>query len=239
MGRACSRIPVLSRIRFVERTGSTNADILGDPAAVEGDWLVAAHQNAGRGRQGRTWSSAPGNFYGSTIVELRAGDPPPASLSLAAALALIEAVNVAVPDQPLMLKWPNDLLLLGKKLSGILLERSGDRVAIGIGVNLAAAPDLPDRPAASLGGRIAPEAFAPLLAGSFARMLTLWRESEPRLLADAWLARAHPVGTEISVHASPGEVVSGRFDGLEADGALRLRTSDGALHIVRAGDVQL
>ena len=74
-----------------------------------------------------------------------------------------------------MLKWPNDLMLLGKKLAGILLERSGDRVAVGFGVNLAAAPELAGRESASLGGKIAPQAFAPLLAGSFARLLELWR----------------------------------------------------------------
>ena len=138
-----------------------------------------------------------------------------------------------------MLKWPNDVLLLGRKLAGILLERSGDRVAIGIGVNLAAAPDLADGQAAHLGGRIRPEAFAPLIAGSFARLLGLWRESEPLLLAQAWLARAHPIGTRLQVHASAGETVSGRFDGLEPDGALRLRKDDGSLEVVRAGDVQL
>jgi BirA family biotin operon repressor/biotin-[acetyl-CoA-carboxylase] ligase len=138
-----------------------------------------------------------------------------------------------------MLKWPNDLMLLGKKLAGILLERSGDRVVVGFGANLAAAPKLGDRQAASLGGVIAPEAFAPLLAGSFARLLNLWRLSEPALIAQAWLARGHPLGTRLSVHASDGRAISGRFDGLEPDGALRLRLADGSLEIVRAGDVEL
>ena len=227
------------RIRTVERTGSTNADLIADPAAREGDWLVAREQRAGKGRQGREWISPAGNFYGSTIVELRPGDPQPQTLSLAAGLALIEALDVAAPAQPLTLKWPNDLLLLGKKLAGILLERSGNRVVIGFGVNLASAPELPDRPCASLSGRIAPEAFAPLLAGSFARLLELWRGSDALALAQAWLMRAHPVGTSLTVHSSGEEKVSGRFDGIEPDGALRLRTLDGALEIVRAGDVEL
>ena len=227
------------RIRTVERTGSTNADVIADPAAREGDWLVAREQMAGKGRQGREWISPAGNFYGSTIVELRAGDPQPQTLSLAAGLALIEAVDVAAPAQPLMLKWPNDLLLMGKKLAGILLERSGNRVVIGFGVNLASAPELRDRPCASLSGRIAPEAFAPLLAGSFARLLEIWRHSDPLALAQAWLMRAHPVGTSLNVHSSGEEKVSGRFEGIEPDGALRLRMPDGALEIVRAGDVEL
>jgi len=207
--------------------------------AIEGDWLVALHQEAGKGRQGRTWHSAEGNFFGSTLVQLRDLDPSPQTLSLVAGLALIETIDVAVPAQPLMLKWPNDVMLLGRKLAGILLERSGDRVAIGFGVNLAKAPVLTDRQGASLGGQISPQAFAPLLAGSFSRLLDVWRSSEPPLLAQAWMARAHPIGTRLSVHTSAEERVSGRFDGIEPDGALRLVVNDGALEIVRAGDIVL
>jgi BirA family biotin operon repressor/biotin-[acetyl-CoA-carboxylase] ligase len=172
-------------------------------------------------------------------VQLRPGDPAPQTLSLVAGLALIEAVDVGVPAQPLMLKWPNDVLLAGKKLAGILLERSADRVAIGFGVNLAAAPELGERRAASLGGALLPQALAPLLAGSFARLLGVWRQSEPNQLARAWLARAHPVGTEVTVHSSPTERVTGRFDGIDLDGALRLRRDDGSIEVVRAGDVEL
>ncbi len=213
--------------------------MIADPNAVEGDWLVALDQQAGRGRQGRTWLSVPGNFYGSTLVQLRTGDPAAQTLSLAAGLALAEAVDVAVPGQLLLLKWPNDLLLAGKKLAGILLERSRDRIAVGFGVNLAAAPKLPDRQGASLGGKVLPEAFAPLLAGSFARLLDLWRQSPPALLAEVWLARAHPIGTPLTVHSGADETVSGTFDGIEPDGALRLLSDDGSLSVLRAGDVQL
>ena len=144
-----------------------------------------------------------------------------------------------MPAQPLMLKWPNDLMLRRRKLGGILLERSGDRIVAGFGVNLAKAPVLRDRHAADLGGKVAPEAFAPLLAGSFARLLQLWRSSEPALLAQAWLARAHPRGTRLSVHSSNDEIVSGRFEGVETDGALILRRDNGDVEIVRAGDVAL
>lgn len=138
-----------------------------------------------------------------------------------------------------MLKWPNDLLLHGRKLAGILLERSGDRVVIGFGVNLTSAPELADRECASLSGSLTPQAFAPLLAASFARLLDLWRRSDPLLLAQAWLARAHPLGTPLTIHSSNEEIVSGQFDGIEADGALRLRTQAGRVEIVRAGDVEL
>jgi BirA family biotin operon repressor/biotin-[acetyl-CoA-carboxylase] ligase len=206
---------------------------------VEGDWLVALHQDAGRGRQGRSWLSVDGNFYGSTLVQLNCKDPPAQTLSLVAGLGLIEAIDVAVAVDGLMLKWPNDVLLFGKKLAGILLERSGDRVAVGFGVNLAAAPQMADRAAASLGGKIVPNAFAPLLAASFARMLDLWRRTDPALVAQAWLSRSHPIGSELTVHSSADEHVVGIFDGIEADGALRLRRADGSVELVRAGDVEL
>jgi BirA family biotin operon repressor/biotin-[acetyl-CoA-carboxylase] ligase len=170
---------------------------------------------------------------------VREGDPSPQTLSLVAGLALIETIDVAVPAQPLMLKWPNDVMLSGKKLAGILLERSGNRVAIGFGVNLAKAPTLPERQGASLAGQVVPQAFAPLLAGSFSRLLDAWRSSEPPLLAQAWMARAHPIGTRLSVHSSAEERVSGRFDGIEPDGALRLIADDGALEVIRAGDIVL
>jgi len=213
--------------------------MIADMGAIEGDWLVALEQEAGKGRQGRSWVSAPGNFSGTTLVQLRPGDPPAHTLSLAAGLALAEAIDVAIPGQPLMLKWPNDLLLAGKKLAGILLERSGDRVAAGLGVNLANAPQLPDRPSASLDGQVTPDAFAPLLAASFARLLALWRSSESSALVRVWQERAHPPGTRLTVHIGKDEVIAGRFAGLEPDGALRLMLDDGSIEIVRAGDVAL
>ncbi len=229
----------MTRIRIVESTGSTNADLLADASSVEGDWLVALEQTAGKGRQGREWVTKSGNFFGSTLITLGSGDPPPQSLSLAAGLALVEAIDAAVPDQALLLKWPNDLLLGGAKLGGILLERQGDRVVAGFGVNLASSPGLAGRPTASLGGRISPQAFAPLLASSMARILGLWRTTDPQDFARAWLARAHPVGTELKVHESDASEISGRFDGIDPDGTLRLRLEDGSVRAIHAADVSI
>lgn len=213
--------------------------MLADPTAIEGDWLVALRQDAGRGRHGRAWQTVAGNFFGSTIVQLRATDPAAPALALVAGLALIEAAEVAAPTADLMLKWPNDLMLGGAKLAGILLERSGDRVVAGFGVNLAAAPEIAGRTSASLGDLISPQAFAPLLATCFARLLGAWRGADPAAFALAWLARAHPLGSALEVHGAPGERIAGRFDGIEPDGALRLRREGGAVEVVRAGDVHL
>jgi len=227
------------RIRIVERTGSTNADLLADQAAVEGDWLVALEQDAGKGRQGRQWVSVAGNFSGSTLVRLKPNDPPAPTLSMAAGLALVEAIDTALPAQALMLKWPNDVMLLGRKLAGILLERSGDRVAVGFGVNLASVPALQDREAAALSSGLTPQAFAPLLAGSFARLLDLWRKSESSALVRAWEHRAHHVGSKLSVHVAKDEILTGRFGGLDPDGALRLMRDDGSIELIRAADIFL
>jgi BirA family biotin operon repressor/biotin-[acetyl-CoA-carboxylase] ligase len=209
--------------------------------AVEGDWLVALHQEGGRGRHGRPWEAIEGNFYGSTIIALRPGDPPAPSLALAAGLALIEAIEVAAPDAPLTLKWPNDLMLGDAKLAGILLERSGDQVVAGFGVNLVAAPAISGRKTASLKliHETTPQAFAPLLAAKFSQLLAVWRAANPAAFAQAWLARAHPLGTVLEVHSGPGERVRGTFDGIEADGAMRLKRGDGMTDIIRAGDVSL
>ncbi|MFN2473699.1 MAG: biotin--[acetyl-CoA-carboxylase] ligase [Sphingomicrobium sp.] len=226
---------------MVERVGSTNTALLRDIGAVEGDWLVALAQEEGRGRQGRVWEAPSGNFSGSTLIQLRPGDPPPATLSLACGLALIEALATLVPDAQLQLKWPNDLLLGHAKLAGILLEREGDRVVAGFGINLAQAPAILGRATAALFpvATVAPQAVAPLLAAGVARMLGLWRSARPEDFARAWLARAHPLGTPLIVHDRPGHQIEGRFEGLEPDGALRLRVEHGGIEIVRAGDVEL
>lgn len=212
--------------------------MLADHEAAEGDWLVAMAQDSGRGRQGRTWQSLDGNFFGSTLVELRSDDPPAPSLALAAGLALIEAVDAAVPSPRLLLKWPNDLMLESAKVGGILLERSGDRAIAGFGVNLASAPRIEGRLTADLGRAISPKAFAPLLAASFGRLLAAWRSAAPADFARAWLARAHPLGSPLVVHVGAEETIAGTFAGIEPDGALKLDVG-GRIQIIRAGDVFL
>jgi BirA family transcriptional regulator, biotin operon repressor / biotin---[acetyl-CoA-carboxylase] ligase len=209
----------------------------------EGYWLVADRQSAGRGRQGRSWLDARGNFMGSTVVHLTPHDPPAASLSFVAALAAYEAVlnHVSTPLS-LQLKWPNDLLLEGAKLAGILLERAGDAAVIGIGINLGWAPALADRATGHL-KRLGPapdrDAFARELAASFDRELDRWRQFGLEPLLARWLAAAHPPGSPLGVHGADGAAISGAFDGLEPDGALRLRLADGSVRVIHAGDVTL
>ena len=234
-------------IRFVDETGSTNADLLSQLSAGEplreGDWLVARRQVSGRGRQGREWFDGAGNFMGSTIVRPASGDPAPHTLALMSGLAVYEALLPHCPDpSALMLKWPNDVLLGGAKLVGILLESSSGAVVVGIGVNLRAAPDLPDRQTVALSKITNPpslENFADRLAASFDTELERWRNHGLDLLLRRWQAAAHPFGAQLTVHDPSGEKLSGTFAGLDASGSLLLRDSGGKTRTVHAGDVDL
>lgn len=262
------------RVRTVAETGSTNADMLALAGAgvAEGVWLRAERQSGGRGRQGRVWASPSGNFYGSTVVRVRGGDPAAATLALVAAVALEEVVRVylALPSPGegrgpgfqrtalatldpglrrgtasaggLAIKWPNDLLLNGAKLSGILLERAGDAVVVGIGVNLAHHPDDTDRQATSLaayGTAPDPSDFAETLADAFARWVGIWRGQGLGLVRTRWLERAHPIGTALTARLPDGSATDGLFGGLDGDGALNLRLADGTTRVIHAGDVFL
>lgn len=233
--------------RFVESTGSTNADLVqelrSDNPPQEGDWLVALRQTAGKGRQGREWFDGKGNFMGSTIVALRKGDPPPSSLSFVAAIAVHQSVLKSIGNLgEVRLKWPNDVLLDGGKLSGILLELVDRHVVIGIGVNIAKAPKLPDRKTAALGDYIdkcSPEGFLAIVATEMSRLLSLWRiQPLAEFLGAFEELSIHTSGSAITVHDADGSCITGTFAGLDkSDGALRLRLADGAERVIRAGDI--
>lgn len=236
-----------ARIETVAETGSTNADLIARLAAgealPEGYWLVADRQLAGRGRQGRRWLDAPGNFMGSTVVRLHPQDPPAPTLAFVAALAVYETMMLRLTQPHLLrLKWPNDLLLGGAKVCGILLERDTAHAVIGIGVNLTHAPALPDRIARDLaeyGPAPERDLFARELAAQFGRELERWRQVGTEPLFARWQAGAHPVGSLLSVHEGPERLITGTFEGLGPDGAMRLRLADGTLRVIHAGDVSV
>ena len=234
-------------IEYVTSTGSTNADLIARLAAgervPEGSWLVADRQTAGRGRQGRAWLDAPGNFMGSTVVHLAPQDPAAAGLSFVTALAVYDTVleRLAGPRE-LQLKWPNDVLLGGAKFCGLLLERAGDSAVIGVGVNLAGSPELAERTTRSLSDYGPPpdrDAFAAELAAQFDVELGRWRQYGLEPVLNRWKLAAHPVGTPLTVHDAARQPLAGTFDGLEPDGALRLRLEDGSCRVIHAGDVTL
>ena len=230
---------VLTIFRVAE-TGSTNIDMLASASAgtsIEGDWLIAGRQTAGRGRKGRGWASPPGNLFASGLVSLRPGDPSAPTLALVAAVALADALAVSGST----LKWPNDLLVGKAKLAGILLERQGNQVVVGIGVNLVRHPDLPERPTTSLAALGIVRSIETVIAAIIAALdhwLAVWR-TDLAVIRTAWLTRAHPPGTPLSAAAPDGSRTDGRFDGLTEDCALRLALADGSVRVIHAGDVFL
>lgn len=210
--------------------------------AGEGFWLRAVKQSGGVGRLGRKWESPEGNLYCSTLVTCRTADPAPSTLSFVAALAVHKAISAYVPHNDICLKWPNDILVSGLKICGILLERSGDAVVVGIGVNIAVAPQVEGRTVTSLyqegaERQVTPALFLETLASFFADTLNDWRISGLAATLSAWHDRAHPVGTHLVTSDEKGERLEGEYAGLFDDGALRLRKTDDTLIAIHAGDV--
>ncbi|PLK27741.1 biotin--[acetyl-CoA-carboxylase] ligase [Novosphingobium sp. TH158] len=234
-------------IETVSTIGSTNAALAArlsaHEAVAEGDWLVADRQSAGKGRRGRTWFDGMGNFMGSTLVHARPGDPALHTLALVAGLSVHEAVSSHLPPPArALLKWPNDVLVGAAKLAGILLERCGDSVVIGIGVNLAAPPQVEGRETIALstfGPAPDRDLFASALADAFARDLDRWRTYGLGPIVTRWCAAAHPEGTILSVGEDGEAGVTGKFAGLDDQGALLLALPDGTTRTIHAGEVRI
>jgi BirA family biotin operon repressor/biotin-[acetyl-CoA-carboxylase] ligase len=188
---------------------------------------------------GRQWQMPEGNLAMSGLIRPQPGEGNSAELGFVAALALHDVLCGFLDSARLQLKWPNDVNLDGAKLSGILLEREGDVLVLGVGVNVAAAPELPDRATISLADVevfVSAAELAEQLAVAFATRRAEWRDGGLALIRAAWLERAHPVGTPLWVTSGEGRV-EGRFAGLGDDGALLLDGADGRAHVIHAGDV--
>jgi BirA family biotin operon repressor/biotin-[acetyl-CoA-carboxylase] ligase len=213
-----------------------------DDGAPEGLWLRADNQVAGKGRLGRTWISPIGNLYASTIVRLKQNDPGAATLAFVAAVATYNAISKLSPFPFVQLKWPNDILsVAGEKLCGILLERSGDAVVVGIGINLAYCPENTERRVTSIAalGLIvpAPQEFLEILAEEFSATLDNWRIFGAAAVLRDWQIRAHPEGTRLTAELPNGEKFIGTFQGLDGYGAMMLRLADGNIRVIHAADV--
>ncbi len=230
---------------------STNAEARRRAEAGETGplWITARRQTAGRGRRGRSWETPEGNLA-ATLLTIT--DKPPAEaaqLSFIAALAVADLAAAFVPPSLVRLKWPNDPLVDGRKVSGVLIE-SGARpdgrlwLACGIGVNLAHPPVAPERPATALAEHLAdgvsgppsPEAALDQLAESFERWRRAWTRDGFEPIRVAWTERAIGLGSPCEVRLG-SETLHGVAEALEADGGLRLRLRDGEVRRITAGDV--
>jgi BirA family biotin operon repressor/biotin-[acetyl-CoA-carboxylase] ligase len=223
------------RLSVHDELASTQDLVLAAAAAGEPEGLaiLARRQVAGRGTQGRPWRSGAGNLALSLLWRPGGSAQALPRWSLLAAVALADAVAAELPPgTPLTLKWPNDLLLDGAKCAGILTDAASDGdgtlewLVLGIGVNLAHAPELPGRRTASLAAFIAHPPEAALFAQALLRRLSAWRGRLERegfaCVREAWLARGPRVGTELSLFQS-GTPWHGIFMGLAEDGRLLLR----------------
>lgn len=241
-------MPTVPHITLPE-TDSTNAEGFRRAAGLDRPtWILAGLQTAGRGRRAKPWSSPQGNFHGTLV--LKPSEPPEtvALRSFAAALALRDAL-VALTGLPssFTLKWPNDVLLNGGKLAGILLESHGlggpnPVLCIGIGVNLIAAPGAalvepgatqPVSLLAETGLRLTPEAFLQVLAPAYAVWEACFQTEGFGPLREAWLAHAARLGEDITARTGP-LTRAGRFDSIDASGNLILQMSTGPVAIPAA-----
>lgn len=247
---ATATLPAGYRLAAYESLDSTNerARLLALESAPDGTVVWAGRQTAGRGRQGRQWQSPEGNLYCSILLRPQMGAEESAQFSFAAALALGRAVAGLLPaGVDLRYKWPNDVLLDGRKAAGILLESSGvanrgvDWLVVGAGLNIAHCPDLSGGyPATSLrdaGVRhVAVHQMLERYIDGFAHWRMRWQDEGLSALRDAWLDRAARLGEDITVRL-PDRKLRGRFEGLDDSGALLLETRDGKRQLISAGDV--
>lgn len=223
-------------------TGSTNSDLCAAArdGAPEGTALYARQQSMGRGRLEREWLSPQGNVALSLLLR------PPAErlsqigqLSFACALAVGDVLSsLGVEWQ---LKWPNDVLVHRRKISGILLESEPGWVVAGIGLNVLSTPLVSNKPVTSLHaeGIKTPtaDALAPVLLNALAQWYALWLKEGFAPIRVAWLDQAYHPESTIMASLADGRILEGMFSGLDENGALLLTDETGLTHRILSGDV--
>ncbi len=234
----------------LDEVDSTNAEAARRaPGLARPTWIMARRQTAARGRRGRAWAMAEGNFAATLVFRPEMPAAEAARLSYVAALATYMALRDVADHAGYALKWPNDVLLNGGKVAGILLESSGppqrlDYLAIGIGVNLVAAP-VPEavepgaaRPASILaetGQRVAPEELLARLAVHAEHHLKTVRDAGFGAIRDTWLRRAARIGQTVTARTATAQV-TGIFETIDDTGALVL-LSQGRRIAIPAADI--
>lgn len=229
---------------------STNIECMeraraGDPGGL---WITAVRQTGGRARRGRNWVSEPGNLYSSLLLI----DPAPwealASLPMAVTVAVHDAIALVLPAdaaESLRIKWPNDMLISGRKTSGILIEAEqladGRRaVVIGCGVNVAHFPEAGLYPATCLndqGSAATPQDLFARLVVSMDHTLKVWDQGRGLpAIREAWIDRAQGIGDPVTVNL-PDRQIHGLFDGIDDEGRLMLAMPDGSRQMIASGDV--
>jgi BirA family biotin operon repressor/biotin-[acetyl-CoA-carboxylase] ligase len=248
-----SELPRGFRLLELGAVTSTNdvARKLADEGEPAGLFVVADRQTAGRGREGRTWRSPPGNLYASLLLRPSRPLAEAANLSLVAGLALAEAVGTLSGGrvEP-RLKWPNDVQVDGAKLAGILLEGASDGhggclwLVVGVGVNVVSAPAdaavaYPTTHLVACGlADATPRSLLLALTETLRPHLDRWEAEGFAAIREAWLERAAAVDAAVELRLGD-RLVTGRMVDVDKDGALRLRLASGAVERFAAGEVAL
>ncbi len=245
------KLPSGYRLLRLETVDSTNAEarrraLAGEPGPL---WIWSARQSQGRGRGGREWVSQYGNLFASLLIGVNCSLRVAGQLALLAGIITFDTIAKLIAYEgrsEILLKWPNDILLAGEKVAGMLLENVGGAndsrsvVVIGTGINLASHPANLPQPAVSLatyGMTVTPAEALETLAATTHDWLSRWGEGSCfPTIRRAWLDRAGPVGRPLTVRVGSQEV-EGAYGGLDSEGALRLFMPDGGEYRVTAGDV--
>lgn len=249
-GTAPPRLPPAYSLVALDSVDSTNAEALRQArtGAPDGTLVWALEQTAGRGRRGRAWASPRGNLYLSLVLRPEAELATASQLGFAAALALVEALgSLAPPLLEVTVKWPNDVLVNGRKAAGILLESQTapdgglEALILGVGVNIEHYPEDTPFPATSLraegaGGDITPAMLLEAFARHFQSWVNRWLDDGFGPVRRTWLAWASGLGEAIEVRL-PNATRRGRFRDLDAQGQLVLETADGRTERISVGDV--
>jgi len=235
-------------------TASTNADAfrLADAGAEEGTTVIADAQSGGKGRRGRVWSSPPGvNLYCSVVLRPAIMPHEAPQLTFLSAVAVARAIELTTALKP-EIKWPNDVLISGRKVAGLLNEMSAETdginfVILGMGVNLnmlsGQFPADLRSPATSLlleqGRPVNRAQFAACMLGELDRLYTDFLRQGFGPVRDEWQQRCNANGREVAVSEGGSETVRGTFHGIDGDGALLLRFPDGTVERILSGDVRV
>ncbi len=244
------RLPPAYRLVALDRVGSSNdeAKRLADEGAEDGTLVWVREQSKGRGRQGRTWSSPPGNLYFSLVLRPDCSLAEASQLAFVAALGVGDGVgSVAPPMIEIHYKWPNDVLFNARKGAGILLESKTtpegglDWLILGVGVNVKSHPEGTEFPATSLCYEGADPELSEVdllqaIARHFLAWVNRWLDEGFAPIRQAWLRHAYGLGEPIRVRL-PGETLNGTFRDLDVGGALLIEMPDGAVRSIAAGDV--
>lgn len=242
-------------IRLYDRLDSTNSEArrLAQAGETGPVWIQALEQTAGRGRRGRAWTGLSGNVFITGLVTLTATPQEAANLSFACALAVADTADRWVDPAQVAVKWPNDVLIHGAKTSGILLESwpgpaAGTlQLALGMGLNVAAAPPVADleRPATCLAAHLRADAALPsaqeagaVLAACAKTWIETWQRDGFAPLRTAWTSRAAGLGRPATARLQASEI-TGTLRGLADTGELLLEDAGGTVHRIAAADIFL